>query len=164
MGNCRETHQGIITAILKIPQEIQKLKEVFPHKCNTSKYHNIQWRPKLLEHLTYLKSQNIFCLQRDDHDAQNTANIRLSEWFCFYLLIFLIFGISTFCKVWSYFPESFNTNVIPCLLQLKPMTFLWLDNRLSSLYSYSCPNFHPWFQCSTIPIMYRWRLVTKVII
>ncbi len=50
----------------------------------------------------------------------------------------LIFGMSTLCSNYSstslwhsvnIFPENFNTNSIPCLLQLKPKAFLWMYNR-----------------------------------
>ncbi len=70
--------------------------------------------------------------------ALSTTNIRWSESYCFYPLLTLIFGMSTFCSNYSstclwhrvnIFPDNFNTNVIPCLLQLKPKTFLWMYNR-----------------------------------
>lgn len=69
--------------------------------------------------------------------ALSTTNIRWSESYCFYPLLTLIFGMSNFCSnhsstsLWhsvSIFPENFNTNVISCILQLKPKAFLWMYN------------------------------------
>ena len=70
--------------------------------------------------------------------ALSTTNIRCSELYCFYPLLTLTFGMSTFCSNYSStslwhsintFPENFNTNVISCLLQLKPKAFLWMYKR-----------------------------------
>ncbi len=70
--------------------------------------------------------------------ALSTANIRWRESYCFYPLLPLILVKSTFCSNYSrtsllhsvsVFPENLNTNVIPCLLQLKPKAFLWMYNR-----------------------------------
>ena len=81
--------------------------------------------------------------------ALSTTNIRWSESYCFYPLLTLIFGMSTFCSNYSstslwhsvnIFPENFNTNVIPCLLQLKPKAFLWMYNRSVKFIFQLAPN------------------------
>ncbi len=81
--------------------------------------------------------------------ALSTTNIRWSESYCFYPLLTLIFGASTFWSNYSstslwhgvnIFPEHFNTNVIPCLLQLKPKAFLWMYNRSVQFIFQLAPN------------------------
>ena len=81
--------------------------------------------------------------------ALSTTHIRLSESYCFYPLLTLIFGMSTFCSNYSstslwqsvnIFPENFNTNVIPCLLKLKPKAFLWMYNRSVKFIFQLAPN------------------------
>ncbi len=71
--------------------------------------------------------------------ALSTINIMMKQVVLFfYPLLTLIFGMSTFCSNYSstslwhsvnIFPKNFKTNVIPCLLQLKPKAFLWMYNR-----------------------------------
>ena len=57
--------------------------------------------------------------------------------------------MSTFCSNYSstslrhivnIFPENFNTNFIPCLLQLKPKAFLWMYNRSVQFIFQLAPN------------------------
>ncbi len=81
--------------------------------------------------------------------ALSTTDIRWSESYCFYPLLTLIFGMYTFCSNYSstslwhsvnIFPETFNTNVIPCLLQLKPKAFLWMYNRSVQFIFQLAPN------------------------
>lgn len=41
---------------------------------------------------------------------------------------------------YTVFPKNFHTNVIPCLLQLKPKAFLWLHNRSVQFIFQLAPN------------------------
>ncbi len=81
--------------------------------------------------------------------ALSMTNIRWRESYCFYPLLTLIFGMSTFCSNYSstslwhsvnIFPETFNTNVIPCLLLLKPKAFFWMYNRSVQFFFQLAPN------------------------
>ncbi len=76
-------------------------------------------------------------------------NIRWIESYYFNPLLTLIFGMSTFCSnyntasLWhsiNIFPENFNTNIIPCLLQLKPKAFVWMHQRSVQLIFQLAPN------------------------
>ncbi len=102
------------------------------------------------------RSENIdpFCLQNMIlfHNVRETC--RWLIWakqisYCFYPLLTLIFGMSTFCSNYSstslwhrvnIFPDNFNTKVIPCRLQLKPKAFLWMYNRSVLFIFYLTPN------------------------
>ncbi len=109
---------------------------------------HVQWWPKLLEHLTDLKILTFFaCSWNMQMVALSTTNIRWSESYCFYSLLTLIFGMSIFCSNYSstslwhsvnIFPD--NTNVIPCLLQLKPKAFIWVYNRSVQFIFQLAPN------------------------
>ncbi len=57
---------------------------------------------------------------------------------CVHLLKQLQQHISLACV--NIFPEHFNTNVIPCLLQLKPKAFLWMYNRSDQFIFQLAPN------------------------
>ncbi len=68
-----------------------------------------------------------------------------------FLFVTFIFGMFTFCSNYSstslwhsvnIFPENLYTNVIPCLLQLKPKAFLWMYNRSVQFSLFS--NFAQW--------------------
>ena len=81
--------------------------------------------------------------------ALSMTNIRWSEYDCFYPLLTIILGMSTFCSNYSstslwhsvnILPENFNTKVIPCLLQLKPKAFLWMYNRSVKFIFQLAPN------------------------
>ena len=81
--------------------------------------------------------------------ALSMTNIRWSKSDCFYPLLTIILGMSTFCSNYSstslwhsvnIFPENFNTKVIPCLLQLKPKAFLWMYNRSVKFIFQLAPN------------------------
>jgi len=106
------------------------------YKINTCIH--TQWWPRLLgfdrsENIEFFASKTWFMFFRHaDGCSWAQTNIRWSESYCFYPLLTLIFGMSTFCRstsLWhsvNIFPENY---VIPCLMQLKPKAFLWIYNR-----------------------------------
>lgn len=69
----------------------------------------------------------------------STTTIRRSEFYCFYLLLHLIFSAPLWRRV-SIFAGKFSTNVIPCLLQLKPKVFHWIHNRTAQFIFQVAPN------------------------
>ncbi len=90
--------------------------------------------------------------------ALSTTNIRWSELYCFYPLLTLILGMSTFCnykitkfnykiaitKLQNSAITACNTNktstLMLCLLQLKTKAFLWMYNRSVQFIFQLAPN------------------------
>ncbi len=91
----------------------------------------------------------IMCMKHADGCSEPT-NIRWSESYCFLssfnfnILVYPPFAAIAAAHLSgdNIFPENFNTNVIPCLLQLKPKAFLWIYNR--SVYFPTRPKFVRW--------------------
>ncbi len=115
---------------------------------------HLQWWPKLLEHLadlkifTYFAFKTWFNFRMFMKHALSTTNIKWSESYC----LTLIFSMPTFCSnyrstwLWhsvNIFPENFNTNVVPWILQLTPKTFLSMY-KICPVYFPTRPKFARW--------------------
>ncbi len=109
-------------------------KNAYPIYGGVQNYFNTDWS----ENIDFVCLQNMISCH-NFHEicivALSQTNIRWSELYYYYPLLTLTFGMSTFFSDYinwysvNIFPENINTNVIPCLLQLKPKAFLWMYNR-----------------------------------
>ncbi len=103
---------------------------------------------KIVRPLDRFENIDIFCFQNMQMVALH--NKYQMKWVILFLSTFnLIFGMSTFCSNYSctslwhsvkIYPGTFNTNVIQCLLQLKPKAFLWMYNRSVQFIFQLAPN------------------------